>query len=161
MDCRLDEAKLAGLHVVDSAWVRVAASGLACPHSLWRDSEIRDSRFGLLDLSGSTLLRLMITDAKIDFLNLRGSTVREVVLTRATLGELSLTDASGTTLVLADCTIGSVELHNTRISSVDLSASRVARVDGLDSLRGVVLSGEQVLDLAPVMARHLGATIAE
>ncbi|MHB1009991.1 MAG: hypothetical protein ACYC1E_12295 [Propionibacteriaceae bacterium] len=54
VDCRMDEAKLTGLHVVDSTWVRVAASNLACPHSSWRDSEIRDSRFGLLDLASST-----------------------------------------------------------------------------------------------------------
>lgn len=157
----MDEAKLTGLHVVDSTWVRIGASGLAAPHSSWRDSEIRESRFGLLDVSSSTLLRLTIADAKIDFLNLRGSTVREVVLRRVTLGELSLSDASGTTLVLDDCTIDSVELHSTRLGTVDLSRSRLARIDGLDSLRGVVLSAEQVLDLAPAMARHLGATIAE
>lgn len=161
VDCRMDEAKLTGLHVVDSSWVRVGASGLSAPHSSWRDSEIRDSRFGLLDLSTSTLLRLTITDTKIDFLNLRGSTVREVVLIRVTLGEVSLSDASGTKLVLDDCTVESVGLHNSRIATVELSSSRLARLDGLDSLRGVVLSAGQVLDLAPAMARHLGATIAE
>ncbi len=160
-DCRMDEAKLTGIHVVDSTWVRIAASGLATRHSSWRDSEIRDSRFGLLDLSASTLLRLTITDAKIDFLNLRGSTIREVVLTRVTLGELSLSDASGTSLTLTDCTLGTVEFHNGHVTKTDLSTSTVTRIDGLDSLRGVILSINQVLDLAPAMARHLGAKIAE
>jgi uncharacterized protein YjbI with pentapeptide repeats len=160
-DCRMDEAKLTGLHVVDSTWVRVAASGLAAPHSSWRDSSIRDSRFGLLDLSSSTLLRLTITDSKIDFLNLRGSTIREVVLTRVKLGELSLSDSSGTNLTMADCTIDAVEFHHGRLTTTDLSTSTVSRIDGLDSLRGVILSVGQVLDMAPMMARHLGATIAE
>lgn len=160
-DCRMDEAKLTGIHVVDSTWVQIAASGLAAPHSSWRDSAIRDSRFGLLDLSASTLLRLTITDSKIDYLNLRGSTVREVVLTRVSVGEMSLSDTLGTSLTLADCTVGSVEFHNGRITKVDLSASALTRVDGLDSLRGVVLSLNQVLDLAPAMAKHLGVAIAE
>jgi uncharacterized protein YjbI with pentapeptide repeats len=160
-DCRMDEAKLTGIHVVDSTWVRIAASGLAAPHSSWRDSAIRDSRFGLLDLSSSTLLRLTITDAKIDFLNLRGSTIREVVLTRVKLGEMSLSDASGTSLTLTDCTLETVEFHNSRITMVDLSTSTLTRIEGLDSLRGVILSINQVLDMAPVMARHLGAKIAE
>ena len=160
-DCRMDEAKLTGIHVVDSSWVRIAASGLSTPHSSWRDSAIRDSRFGLLDLSSSTLMRLTITDAKIDFLNLRGSTIREVVLTRVTLGEMSLSDASGTSLTLADCTVETVELHNGRVTTIDLSASTVNRIDGLDSLRGVILSLNQVLDFAPAMATHLGAAIAD
>jgi len=160
-DCRMDEAKLTGLHVVDTAWVRIAASGLAAPHSSWRDAAISDSRFGLLDLSSSTLLRLTITDAKIDFLNLRGSTIREVVLTRVKLGELSLTDATGTNLTLTDCAIDTVEFHNSRVATVDLSTSTMNRVEGFDSLRGVVVSLDQVLDLAPAMARHLGITIAE
>ena len=160
-DCRMDEAKLTGIHVVDSAWVRIAASGLAAPHSSWRDSQIRDSRFGLLDLSSSTLLRLTITDAKIDFLNLRGSTIREVVLTRVKLGEVSLSDATGTSLTLSDCTVGTVELHNGRVTAIDLSTSTFSRIEGLDSLRGVILSVNQVLDMAPMMVRHLGAKIAE
>jgi uncharacterized protein YjbI with pentapeptide repeats len=160
-DCRMDEAKLTGIHVVDSSWTRVAASGLAAPHSSWRDSSIRDSRFGLLDLSASTLLRLTITDAKIDYLNLRAATIREVVLTRVSIGEVSLSDASGTTFTLTDCTVETVELHNTRVKTIDLSTSTLTRIDGLDSLQGVVLSGGQVLDLAPSMAKHLGATLAE
>ena len=159
-DCRMDEAKLTGIHVVDSTWRRVAASGLAAPHSSWRDSSIRDSRFGLLDLSSSTLLRLTITDSKIDYLNLRGSTVREVVLTRVSIGEMSLSDASGTSLTLTDCTLETLELHNGRLAKIDVSTSTVTRI-GLDSLRGVILSLNQVLDLVPSMATHLGATIAE
>lgn len=160
-DCRMDETKLTGIHVVDSTWVRIAASGLSAPHSSWRDSAIRDSRFGLLDLSSSTLLRLTITDCKIDFLNLRGSTIREVVLTRVKLGEMSLSDASGTSLTLTDCAIETVEFHNSRVTTVDLSTSTITRIDGLDSLRGVILSVNHVLDMAPAMARHLGAKIAE
>ena len=160
-DCRMDEAKVTGIHVVDSSWVRVAASGLAAAHSSWRDSEIRDSRFGLLDLSASTLLRLTITDSKIDYLNLRGSTVREVVLTRVSIGEMSLSDAHGTGLTLTDCTLETLELHNGRLAKIDVSTSTVTRIDGLDSLQGVVLSLNQVLDLAPSMANHLGATLAE
>jgi len=161
IDCRMDEAKLTGIHVVDSSWMQVAASGLAAPHSSWRDSSIRDSRFGLLDLSSSTLLRLTITDSKIDYLNLRGSTVREVVLTRVSIGEMSLSDASGTSLTLTDCTLETLELHNGRLAKIDVSTSTVTRIDGLDSLRGVILSLNQVLDLAPSMAKHLGATLAE
>ncbi len=160
-DCRMDETKLTGIHVVDSTWVRVAASCLVAPRSSWRDSSIRDSRFGLLDLSSSTLLRLTITDSKIDYLNLRGSTVREVVLTRVNLGEMSLSDASGTSLTLTDCTLQTLELHNGRLAKVDVSTSTVRRIDGLDSLRGVILNLSQVLDLAPSMAKHLGATLAE
>ncbi|MGV8850806.1 MAG: pentapeptide repeat-containing protein [Propionibacteriaceae bacterium] len=160
-DCRMDETKLTGLRAIDTTWVRVSASGLAMPHASWHDSAIKDSRFGLLDLSASTLLRLTITDTKIDFLNLRGTAIREVVLTRVRLGEVTLGDATGTTLMFDDCLIGTVELHNTRLEKIDLSTSSLQRIDDLASLRGVVLSLDQVLNLAPAMATVLGATIAE
>jgi hypothetical protein len=83
------------------------------------------------------------------------------VLTRVTLGEMSLSDATGTSLALTDCTVETVELHNGRVTTIDLSASTVNRIDGLDSLRGVILNVNQVLDFAPAMATHLGATIAD
>lgn len=160
-DCRMDEARLTGIRVVDSTWVRVAASGLAMSHANWRDAEIKDSRFGLLDLSASSLLRMTITDTKVDYLNVRGSTINEVVLTRVRIGEVSLTDAVGTSLKFVDCTVGTVELHNSRVTTVDLSSSSLEKIDGLDSLRGVVLNLEQVLDLAPALVTHLGARIAD
>jgi len=160
-DCRMDETKLNGLRAIDTTWVRTSASGLSMANSSWHDSAIKDSRFGLLDLSSSKLLRLTITDTKIDFLNLRATAIREVVLTRVKLGEVTLGEATGTTLTFQDCAIGTVELHNTRLEKIDLSTSTLTRVDGLASLRGVVLSLQQVLDLAPAMATVLGATIAE
>ncbi len=160
-DCRMDETRLTGIRVVDSSWVRVAASGLAMSHANWRDAAIKDSRFGLLDLSASSLLRMSITDTKIDYLNLRGTTINEVVLTRVRIGEVSLSDALGTSLTFVDCTVGTVELHNSRVTIVDLSTSALEKIDGLDSLRGVVLNLEQVLDLAPAVVTHLGATIAD
>jgi hypothetical protein len=54
-----------------------------------------------------------------------------------------------------------LELHNGRLAKIDVSTSTVTRIDGLDSLRGVILSLNQVLDLAQSMAKHLGATLAE
>ena len=74
---------------------------------------------------------------------------------------MSLSDASGTSLTLTDCTLETLELHNGRLAKIDVSTSTVTRIDGLDSLRGVILSLNQVLDLAPSMAKHLGATLAE
>jgi hypothetical protein len=74
---------------------------------------------------------------------------------------MSLSDASGTSLTLTDCTAETVELHNGRVTKIDLSTSTITRIEGLDSLRGVILSLNQVLDMAPAMVRHLGAKIAE
>lgn len=160
-DCRMDEARFTGIHVVDSTWTRVTASGIVLTHASWRDAAIADSRFGLLDLSSSTLLRLTITDSKIDYLNLRGTTIREVVCTRVKIGEVSLSDARGVSLIFTDCALGTVELHHTRLTTIDLSTSLLERIDGLASLTGVVLSLDQVLSLGPAMATMLGATIAE
>ena len=83
------------------------------------------------------------------------------MLTRVRIGEVSLTDGVGTSLRFVDCTVGTVELHNSRVATVDLSTSALTKVDGLDSMRGLVLTLDQVLELGPAMATHLGVTIAE
>lgn len=51
-------------------------------------------------------------------------------------------------------------MHNARIDGLDLSSSAVTdEFRGLTGLRGVVLSRQQAVDLAPDLARHLGATV--
>lgn len=158
--CVLDGAVLDGLRLVDTTIAEASGSVLRSLGGVWRDSEWRGCRFGALDASSAKLTRVEFVDCKIDLLNLAGADLTDVTLTRVRIGELALGDASGKGVKLVDCTVGVLELHNTRIDPLDISGSTLTdEVRGLNGLRGVVLSERQCLDLAPAMARFLGARL--
>ena len=45
------------------------------------------------------------------------------------------------------------------LSKVDLSGARLQTVIGVDNLRGAIISQEQLLDLAPLLAAQLGLEV--
>jgi hypothetical protein len=42
---------------------------------------------------------------------------------------------------------------------VDLSGARLRSLVGVESLRGAIVSHEQLVDLAPILAEHLGLEV--
>lgn len=161
VSCRMDDVRLGGARVLDTAIVGASASLLQATRSQWRDSTVSDSRLGYLDLSGSTIARVTVIDCKIDFLNLRGTTLRDVRLERVRLGEISLGDASATNVAVTDCTIGVLDLHGGHFTGLDVSASQVEQWRGLASLKGVTISENQAQELACALATELGARVAQ
>jgi hypothetical protein len=45
------------------------------------------------------------------------------------------------------------------LSKVDLSGARLRSLVGVESLRGAIVSHQQVVDLAPVLAEQLGLEV--
>jgi len=45
------------------------------------------------------------------------------------------------------------------LSKVDLSGTRLLALVGVESLRGAIVSHEQLLDLAPLLAAQLGVEV--
>jgi uncharacterized protein YjbI with pentapeptide repeats len=64
-------------------------------------------------------------------------------------------------VTFADCRIGRVALSGVALSEVDLSGAELSVVDGVGSLAGARLSGEQVAQLAGAFAEHLGIDVAQ
>ncbi len=108
------------------------------------DSELRSSR---------------IADCRIGFLNLSGASLLDVVVTSCHIDELDLTEAVLNRVRLEDCRIGTLRLRGARLSDVDLRGLDVAGLNEIDdatALRGATIEPSQLPLLAPALAAGLG-----
>jgi uncharacterized protein YjbI with pentapeptide repeats len=97
---------------------------------------------------------------KLDFLNLRGATLQDVVFQDCVLGEVDATDARLTDVDFPGCRLDSFGVRNAALIRVDLSGATLQVLSGLDNLRGAIVSAAQLIDLAPLLADHLGITVS-
>jgi uncharacterized protein YjbI with pentapeptide repeats len=105
-------------------------------------------------------MRVRFRGVKLDFLNLRGATLQDVVFEDCLLGEVDVADAS---LTDVDFTgrVDSLSVRNATLARVDLSGATLQTLSGLDHLRGAIISAAQLLDLAPLLADHLGIAVRD
>lgn len=166
LDCHFEGADLSGVRA-DRArfshcrFTDVRASELRLVDASLLDSELTDCRLGAVDASGLEVRRVRWAAGKVDFVNFRAASLREVTFTGVEFGELDLLTARLKKVTFADCRIGRLALSGVALSEVDLSGAELSVVDGVGSLAGARLSGEQVAQLAGALAEHLGIDVAQ
>ena len=160
-DCDLDGVTMDGVRVLDTSWTAVRAGALPAPSSTWRDVTLTDVRIGALTAFGSTWTRARVVGGKIDYLDLRESTVEELRLEGVTLGDLDLSHARVSRLVVVDCDLRRLDTTQARLAGCDLRGARLRVVEGVGGLGGAQVTPDQLLDLAPLLARHVGLVVED
>ncbi|UZN02635.1 pentapeptide repeat-containing protein [Cellulomonas sp. S1-8] len=158
-DCDLEGVVLDGARVLDTSWTAVRAGALRAPSSTWRDATMTDVRIGAFTAFSSTWTRVTVVGGKIDYLDLRESTVEELRLENVTLGDLDLSHARVRRLVVVDCDVRRLDTTDTRLADCDLRGARLSVVEGVGGLGGAKVTPDQLLDLAPLLARHVGLVV--
>lgn len=158
-DVTVTDADLRAARVTDTSLTRLNAPVLRAAHSVWRDVSIQDSRIGSGELYDAQLNTLLVSRSKIGFLNLRGGTLRDVAFEDCMVDELDLSGASAARLAFPGCTIAMLDVSRAHLEHVDLRGARIDGIRGIDSLHGVTVDTAQLLDLAPLLAAHLGIRI--
>lgn len=155
----LDDAVFSGSRLREVRLEGVEATAVRLDRCEWREVEVDSSRFGALDLYDAQLRLVHLTGCRIGYLNLRGSTLTDVVLERCHVEELDLGDAEVSRLALPETEVGMLSVQGARLADVDLRGARVDGVTAVDGLRGVTVSPEQLAELAPLLAGHLGIDV--
>lgn len=179
-----DDASAVGAEIVDSRLVRLAPERLAArrlrlaevelaapvtvtldaARSSWRGVTVEGGSIGVLDCSGATWRNVVLRGVRIGYLNLREASLTDVVLTGCRIGTLDLVGATSTRTALAGCLVEDLDLRHRKGEHLDLrglDVVRLNRLDGADSMLGVVITEEQARWLGPVLARALRLTLAE
>ena len=157
--CRADGLRLSRARLVESLVADLQATTIDLGASTWRDCLITGGRIGAASASTAKLMRVRFRGVKLDFLNLRGATLQDVVFEDCLLGEVDATDATLTDVDFAGGRLDTFGVRGATLARVDLSAARLQALNGLDNLRGAVVSPAQLLDLAPLLADHLGLEV--
>jgi uncharacterized protein YjbI with pentapeptide repeats len=159
--CRADDVQLRRARFVETLVADLQAATLDLTESVWRDSLVTGGRIGAVPASSAKLTRMRFRGLKLDFLNLRGATLQDVVFQDCVLGEIDVTDATLTDVDFSGSRVDSLSVRNATLARVDLSGATLQLLSGLDNLRGAIISPAQLLDLAPLLAEHLGIVVRE
>ena len=159
--CVLDDAELDRAQIAHSVLADLRAHTLQAIESGWRDVAITECRLGAVTAYGAQLTRVRITGGKLDYVNLRGAALTDVVIEDAAIGELDLVGARLTRVTFERCRVGQLDVTRATLDRVDLRGAELAVLRGLAHLRGATITPDQLTDLSPSLASHLGLTVAE
>ncbi len=157
--CRLDGVRLDGARLVSTRLVEVQATALDLKGAALQDVELVGSRIGALQLFDGRLDRVRVDGGKYDDVNLRAAKVRDLTLDGCVLGMLDLSGATVNGLGTHQVRTDRLDVGSASLRRVDLRGAELRGVDGLAGLRGATVSAQQLLELSPVMAAHLGLTV--
>lgn len=162
--CELSDVSLEGVdlrsaRVLESAVTGLRATTLRAARSTWRDVQATAWRVGAAELWDSEWVGTALSDSRIGYLNLQGATLRDVLLRDCVLDGLDLRDATCTRVAFVRCRIGTLDVLGGSFTHLDLRGSSVQTVDSAGALRGAIVDGDQVVELAPLLADAAGITV--
>jgi len=159
-DLHAEELSLSRARVLDCRVRGLVSTTARWPSSTWQDVVVEQPRIGALTAPAATMTRVSVTGGRIDFADLRETTLTDVIFTDCDLRDLDAMGARWTRVRFQDCRLGALELGSATLRDVDVSTSELSAVAGVGSLRGLTVSGVQLLQLAPAMAEHLGLVVS-
>lgn len=151
---------LHGAELIDCRLVDSFAATLLAAHTTWRRVLVQRPRWGSAELVDSGLTSVHLRDGKIDYLNARQSRWTDVLIEDCAITNLDLGGWVGSRVSLLRCRIGILDVGGARFEDVDLRTSQFGVINGIDGLRGVTVDESQLMELAPLLARHLGIRVA-
>ena len=166
LSCRFSEVfandtDLAAARLVDCRLERLSATYLHSPRSTWRTVELVDSRIGAWELYDADVESLLIEDCRLGFTNLAGTTVRDLLIRATRIDELDLSGIDAQRVHFEDCRVGTLRLHGGSLRDVDLRGLEMRTVSGVGSLAGATINSQQLSELAPLLAQHLGLRVED
>jgi uncharacterized protein YjbI with pentapeptide repeats len=164
LECRLERCCIEGLtlrraRIVDCQLADLYGASVDFSDSTWRDSHMTGGRLGAMTLPGATLTGVRLQGIKLGFANLAGARLEDVVFEECEIGSLDARSAQLRSVAFVDCAVGELNVAEATLAKLDLSGARLRTLVGIESLRGAIVSHEQLIDLAPLLAAQLGVEI--
>jgi uncharacterized protein YjbI with pentapeptide repeats len=164
LECRLERCCLEGLTLRRARFIACQLADLYgasvdLSDCTWRDSQMSGGRLGAMMLPGATWTGVRLRGIKIGFMNLAGARLEDVAFEECEIGSLDVRSAQLRSVAFVDCGVGELNVTEATLSKVDLSGARLRALVGIESLRGAIVSHEQLIDLAPLLAAQLGVEV--
>ena len=154
-----NETMLRAATISDTAISRLNAPVMVGARLTLREVTIDGSRIGSAELYEAAFSSVSIASSKLGFVNLRASKLADVLFTGCTIDELDVSGSKITRMAFVGTTIGTLDLTNSSLTHVDLRGAEIGHIVGLPGLRGATVSNEQLTELAPLFAEHLGLLV--
>jgi uncharacterized protein YjbI with pentapeptide repeats len=154
-------AKLGPLTLVDTVLSGADLSNASLQRVTARRSELRTCRGIGLRLSIEHAADLAVTDCRLDYATLHIERVKGIaVFTGCSFRETTISGDLSDVLFL-DCDFTDTEFRASRATRCDLRTSRISSARGLLSLRGAMISPDQTISIATLIAAEAGLIVAD
>ncbi|MFD4960109.1 pentapeptide repeat-containing protein [Microbacterium sp. NPDC058389] len=155
----LDSWTLRGAHLLESVVAGANVPAVSGARGGWRDVEVRDSRFGSVEVYDASWRGIRFTRCKLGYVNLRAAELLDVAFVDCTIDEIDLMDASARRVAFDGSRVATLNTAGSRLTDVDLRGADLGQVVGLEGLRGATISAEQLQLMAPALAALAGITV--
>lgn len=164
LECRLERCRLDGVsmrrgRIVESLLTEVHGASVDLADSTWRDSRVSGGRLGAVTLTGASWTGIRVRGSHLGYVNVAGAELQDVRFEGCEIGSLDARTAELRSIAFVDCTVDELNVSGAKLFDVDLSGARLRSLIGVESLRGAIVSDEQLVDLAPLLAAQLGLEI--
>ncbi len=162
--CRLLRVDLSGtklrrLRIEHSELENVEASGADWLAARIAQTTIRDSRLLGIQLGDAELREVTFENCRLDMASFRGADASELELRDCVLSECELNGAKIRSSRFSGCDFADADFTQVKLDGVDLRGSRLSIARGYSDLRGAIVDGVQLVELAPALAAELGIAI--
>jgi len=157
----LDAWTLRGAHLLESVISGANVPAVSGARSGWRDVEVRDSRFGSVEVYDASWRGIRFTRCKLGYVNLRAAELLDVAFVDCTIDEIDLMDASVRRVAFDGSRVATLNSSGARLTDVDLRGADLGQVIGMEGLRGATISSEQLQLMAPTLAALAGITVED
>jgi uncharacterized protein YjbI with pentapeptide repeats len=159
--CRLDGLAMPRARIGDCLLTECQAASVDLAASIVRDTLLEDGRIGVLAAAEAGWSSVRVRGGKIDLLDLSRGRLNDLAFERCSIGVLDLTGSKVRTMRCEACEIGELVVDDARLADVDLSGAALRLVRGIGSLHGATIARDQLVDLAPLLAAHVGLTVRD
>jgi uncharacterized protein YjbI with pentapeptide repeats len=110
----------------------------------------------------NSLSEVEFSDCKFKLGSFMFSELKNVTFEKCVFDDLDFRDMKLENVTFDDCVIDKIDFNGSRATKkMDISSSKLISVQGVLKLKGLVISEDQLLSLAPFMASELGFTVRE
>ena len=134
-------------------------TGSKFEESNWRTVHISDSRCSGLQVQNSMFKNVTFAGSKLDLVNFRFVKMENVIFDNCILDDADFYGATLKNIDFVNCRITKINFGAAKIKNVDLSESTIEELQGVNSIRGITISYDQLIQLAPYFAAEAGIKI--
>jgi uncharacterized protein YjbI with pentapeptide repeats len=163
-ECELDgvdlrDRRLTGMRCTDVRFVGCELAGAILQDAVLTRVQFVRCRLTGAQLSGAELQDVQITDCVSNLLAVRMASANYLWVTGSALREADFYEATLASSRITDCDLTAADFSGAKVPELDLRGSTLESVVNPSSLRGAVISQEQLFELSGPFATEAGITV--
>ncbi len=127
----------------------------------WQDVTLTGCALAGVQAFSASMRRVTFRNCKLDSVNLRSAALTDVTFEDCLLPDADFGGATLLRVSFGGCTLARADFAKVRCTEVDLRGAALGITAGYESLRGATIDSGQLIELAPLLARHLGIVVSD